>query len=318
MLEAWRSDSPERYTYHSNFRQAHSQRNSPTRHSSLSPERFQLAKPPGGSQRRVSLSRYQARSQASSLGSSQLPSYGPSPNTSGRSSPTHGRGSASRAVSPKRSTPSQMQQQKEDGSQYESYHASRSESQLSYKHSLDSEKLYKNLETISRRGSTAVHQKCYEGSKVSPLTRTAVNSSANTLSCNSGIVSPSQNDYSCNRPIPQADPLDSRLSPHQNSWKGSVNSLLSLPQTHCSTASRRSADSPSHVGSLSLAAITETDKDPERKISLRVDRSGSNKRRGMESLLISEPKKTVEELEEVCSEYSLTESQAEIYIKKKR
>lgn len=319
MLEAWRSDSPERYTYHSNFRRPHSQRNSPTRHSSLSPDRFQSAKPAVEGQRRVSLSRCQARSQASSLGSSQLTSYGPSQNTSGRSSPTRRKGStSSRTASPKRSTPSQRQQQREDEFQHDSRHASRRESQLSYKHSLDSEKLYKNLESISCRGPTAVHQICYDGSKGSPLTRTAVNSSANTLSCNSGNVSPSRNDYSCNSHTPQGDPLDSRLSPYQNSWKGSVNSLLSLPHNHCSTASRRSADSLSHGGSLSPAAITETDKDPERKISLGADRSGSSKRRGMDSLLISEPKKTTEELEEVCSGYSYTMKVRLKYINKKR
>lgn len=307
MLEAWRSDSPERYTYHSNFRRPHSQRNSPTRHSSLSPDRFQSAKPPVGGQRRFSLSKCQARSHASSLGSSQLPSYGPSRNTSGRSSPTRRREStSSRTASPKRSTPSQRQHQREHVSQRESHHASRSESQLSNKHSLDSEKLYKNLESISCHGSTAVHQKCYGGSKGSPLTRTAVNSSANTLFCNSGDVSPSRNGYSPNSHTPHGDPLDSRLSSYQNSWKGSINSLLSPPHSHCSTASRRSADSPSHAGSLSPAAIPETDKDPKRNISLRVDRSGSNKRRGMDSLLISEPKKTAEELEEVCPGYSCT------------
>lgn len=307
MLEAWRSDSPERYTYHSNFRRPHSQRNSPTRHSSLSPDRFQSARPPAGDQRRVSLSRCQARSHAPSLGSSQLPSYGPSRNTSGRSSPSRRRGStSSRTASPKRSTPSQRQQQSAHGSQRELHRASRSVSQLSNKHSLDSEKLYKNLESISRRGSTAISQKCYEGSKGSPLTRTAVNSSANTLSCNSGDGSPCRNVYSRNSHTLQGDPLDSRLSPYQNSWKGSVNSLLSPPHSHCSTASRRSADSPLHGGSLSPAAITETDKDPERNTSLRVDRSGSNKRRGMDSLLISEPKNNEEEVEEVCPGYSYT------------
>lgn len=307
MLEAWRSDSPERYTYHSNFRRPHSQRNSPTRHSSLSPDRFQSAKPPVGGHRRVSLSKSQARSHASSLGSSRLPSYDPSRNTSGGSSPTRRRGStSSRAASPKRSAPSQRQQQREHGSQRDSRHASRSESQCSNKHSLDSEKLYRNLESISRRGSTAVHRESSEGSKGSPLIRTAVNSSANTLSCNSGDASPSRNGYSRSSHTPRGDPLDSRLSPRQNSWKGSVNSLLSPPHSHCSAASRRSADSPSPGGSLSPAAITEPDKDPERNSSLRVDRSGSNKRRGMDSLLISEPKKTAEELEEVCPGYSYT------------
>lgn len=306
MLEAWRSDSPERYTYHSNFRRPHSQLNSPSRHSSLSPDRFQSAKPPVGGQQQVSLSRCQARSHASSLGSSQLPSYGPSRNTSGRSSPTRRRGStSSRTASPKRSTPSQRQQQREHGSQHESHHASRSESQLSHKHSLDSEKLYKNLESISRRGSTA-------------RTRTAVNSSANTLFCNSGDVSPFRNGHSRNSFAPQGDPQDSRLSPYQNSWKGSVNSLLSPPHSHCSTTSRRSANSPSRGGSLSPTAITETDRGPERNTSVRVDRSGSNKKRGMDSLLIAQPKKTADELEEVCPGYSYTLNVRLKYPKKKK
>lgn len=300
MLEAWRSDSPERYTYHSNFRRPHSQRNSPTRHGSLSPD-FQSAKPTVGGQQRVSLSRCQASSHTSSLGSSRLPSYGPSRNTSGRSSPTRRgrRGStSSRSASPKRCTPSQKQQQRGYGSHCESM----SESQLSNKHSLDSEKLYKNLESISRRGSTGGHQKCHGESKGTPPTRTAVNSSTNTLSCNSGDVSPYRNSYTL-----LGDRVDRRLSPYTNSRKGSVNSLLSPPPSHCSTASRRSADSASQGGSLSPAAITETDKDPERNTSPRVDRSGSNRRRGMDSLLISEPKKTAKELEEVCLGYSYPE-----------
>lgn len=298
MLETWRSDSPERYTYHSNFRRGpQSQRNSPTRHSSLSPERFQSVRPPSGGQRRLSLSRSRARSHASSRASSQLPSYGASRNTSGRSSPTRRRGStASRTASPTRSTPSQRQFQKEYEPQYVSRHTSRSASQLSNKHSLDSEKLYKNLESISRRGSAVVHRNSYEGSKGSPRTRTAVTSTANTLSRNSGDASPSRNCYSPNSHAPQGDPADCRLSPSQNSWKGSVNSLLSPPASHCSSASRRVADPLLHTGTLPPAAITETEKD----LSSRGDRSGSNKRRGMDSLLIPEPKKTTEELEEVC------------------
>lgn len=303
MLETWRSDSPERYTYHSNFRRGPpSQRNSPTRHSSLSPERFQSRRPSSGGQRRLSLSRSQARSHASSrASSSQLPSYGPSRNTSGRSSPTRRRGStASRTASPTRSTPSQRQFRKEYEHQYVPQHASRSESQLSNKHSLDSEKLYKNLESISRRGSGVVTRNSYEGSKGSPRTRTNQTSTGNTLSRNSGDVSPSRNCYSPNSHAPQGDPADSRLSPCQNSWKGSVNSLLSPPASHCSSASRRGADPLLHMGSLSPAAITETEKD----LSPRADRSGSNKRRGMDSLLIAEPKKTTEELEEVCPRYS--------------
>lgn len=303
MLETWRSDSPERYTYHSNFRRGPpSERNSPSRHSSLSPDRFRTAKPPVGSQRRVSLSRCQARSHASSRGSSQLPSYAPSPNTSGRSSPARRRGSvASRAASPTRCPPSRRQLQKEHQAPRQSHRASRSESQLSNKHSLDSEKLYKNLESISRRGSTVISRNSFEGSKGSPPSRTAVNSSVNTFSCNSGDVSPSRNCYSPNSQTPQGDPRDHRLSPSQRSWKGSAYSLLSPPPSHHPSTSRRGGETPLHGASLSPAAITGSDKDPEWNTGPRVGRSGSNMRRGMDSLLISEPKRTTEDLEEVCS-----------------
>lgn len=309
MLETWRSDSPERYTYHSNFRRGpHSQRNSPTRHSSLSPDHFHSSKPPMGGQRRVSLSRCQARSHASSShGSSQIPSYGPSRNTSGRSSPTRRRGSiASRTASPTRSAPSHGQLEKEYKATHESRRASRSESQLLNKQSLDSEKLYKNLEYISHCGSTVINQNTFEISKGSPLTRTAVNSLVNTLSCKSGDVSPSRNCYSSNSHTTMEDSIDHRLrlSPSQNSLKGSVSSLLSPPPSHYFSTSRRAAESPLHGASLSPAEITESDKEPEWSTSLRVDRTGSNKRRGMDTLLISEPKKTTEELEEVCPGYS--------------
>lgn len=299
MLETWRSDSPERYTYHSNFRRGPpSQRNSPTRHSSLSPDRFRTSKPPEGRQRRVSLSRCQARSHASSRGSSQLPSYAPSPNTSGRSSPARRRGSvASRAASPTRCTRSRRQLQKEHGAPRQSHPASRSQSQLSNKHSLDSEKLYKNLESISRRGSTVISRNSFEGSKGSPPSRAAGNSSVNTFSCNSGDVSPSRNCYSPHSQTPQGDPIDHRLSPPQRSWRGSAYSLLSPPPSHYPSTSRRGGETPLHVASPSPGS----DKDPEWNTGPRVDRSGSNMRRGMDSLLISEPKRTTEDLEEVCS-----------------
>lgn len=298
MLETWRSDSPERYTYHSNFRRgAQSQRNSPTRHSSLSPDGFRTAKAPVGSQRRVSLS----RCQASSRGSSQLPSYAPSPNTSGRSSPARRRGStASRAASPTRCTPSRRQLQKDHGDPRH-HRSSRSESQLSNKHSLDSEKLYRNLESISRRGSTVISRNSFEGSKGSPPSRTAVNSSVNTFSCNSGDASPSRTCYSPNSPTPQGDPIDHRLSPSQRSWKGSAYSLLSPPPSHYSSTSRRGGETPLHVASPSPAAVTGSDKDPEWNTGPRGGRSGSNMRRGMDSLLVSQPKRTTENLEEVCS-----------------
>lgn len=297
MLEIWRSDSPERYTYHSNFRRGpQSQRNSPTRHSSLSPDRFQPANPAGGSQRRVSLSRCSARSHASSHGSSQLPSYAPSRNTSGRSSPARRRGSvASRAASPTRCTPSRRPLQKEYEAPRKPRCASRSESQLSNKHRLDSEKLYKNLESISRRGSAVANRHLFDGSQGSPPSRAAAYSSVNTFSCNSGDVSPSRNSHSPNSHSPQGDPIDHRLSPSQHSWKGSTYSLLSPPPSHYSSTSRRGGATAAH------AASTGSDKDPEWNTGLRADRSGSSTRRGMDSLLISEPKKTTEEPEEVCS-----------------
>lgn len=265
----------------------------------MSPDRFRTA---AGSQRGVSLSRCQARSHASSRGSSQLPSYAPSPNTSGRSSPARRRGSvASGAPSPARCTPSRRQRQKEHEAPRQSQRASRSQSQLSHKHSLDSEKLYKNLESISRRGSTVVSRNSFEGSKGSPPSRTAVSSSVDTFSCNSGEVSPSRNCYSPHSQTPQGDPIDPQLSPSQRSWRGSAYSLLSPPPSHYPSTSRRGGETPLRVASLSPAAARGCEKDPEGNTGPRVDRSGSNMRRGMDSLLISEPKRTTEDLEEVCS-----------------
>lgn len=306
LQEVWRSESPERYTYHSNFRrETESERNSPTRHSSVSPDRYKLTESPVGTQRRSSLSRSQARSHASSHGSSQLPSHGPSRHTSGRSSPSRRRGST---ASPSRATPSRRRT--------DSYHlqngeydapkgfsrASRSPSQASNKHSLDSEKLYRNLESISRRGSSAIQQNSYDGSQASPRTRTAVNSSANTRSRNSREVSPPRNDYSTHSPTPQKDPYsrDSRLSPSQGSWQGSSHSVLSLPPSRGSSTSRRGADSQVLSGSPSHAAHTETDRGNEVNDKVSGDRSRSNMRRGMEALLISEPKKAAVDMEEVC------------------
>ncbi|XP_034739390.1 serine/arginine repetitive matrix protein 5-like [Etheostoma cragini] len=303
MQEIWRSESPERYTYHSNFRRgADSQNNSPTRHSSVSPDRYKIIEPPLGTRRKSSLSRSQAQSQASSHGSSPLPSRGLSQHTSGRSSPSRRRGSIiSRTVSPPRATPSHKHtdsfhlQNGEFDVQRRCSRDLRSPSQASNKHSLDSEKLYRNLESISRRGSSAIQQNSYEGSQTSPQTRTAVNSSANTHTRNSREVSPSRNGFSTHSHTPQRDPQsrDSRLSPYQGSWQGSSHSLLSHPPSRCSSTSRRGADSQMLGGSLSHVAITETD----HKVSS--DRSRSNIRRGMEALLISEPKKAAVEVEEV-------------------
>ncbi|XP_038569853.1 TRIO and F-actin-binding protein-like [Micropterus salmoides] len=306
MLEAWRSESPERYTYHSNFRRGtDSQRNSPTRHSSVSPDRYKLSDSAVGTQRMSSLSRSQAQS---SHGSSQLPSHGPSRHTSGRSSPSRRRGSiATRTASPSRATPSHRRtdsfhlQNGEYDAQKKYSLESRSPSQASNKHSLDSEKLYRNLESISRRGSSVIQQYSYEGSQASPRTRTVVNSSANTHTNNSRDVSPPRNSYSTHSHTPQRESYsrDSRLSASQGSWQGSLHSLLSLPPSRGSSASRQGATSQVPGGSLSHVAVTETDKADEGNNKVSSDRSRSNIRRGMEALLISEPKKAAVEVEEV-------------------
>lgn len=303
MQETWRSDSPERYTYHSNFRRGTaSQRNSPTRHSSVSPDRYRLAEPAVGTQRRMSISKTQARSQSTSHGSSRLPSHGPSRQTSGRSSPTRRRGSIiSRTSSPSRAAPSHRRidslhllNGKYDMPKKEGSRESRSPSQSSNRHSLDSEKLYRNLESISRRGSSAIHTNSYEGFKASPRIRTAVNSSVNTRSCNSRELSPSRNSYSS----PQQDPRDNRLSASLSSSRGSSHSEHSRPLSGGSSASRCAAD-PQVLGSLSCVAVTETDKGLAGSNAASGVRSKSNVRRGMEALLISEPKKATVETEEV-------------------
>ncbi|KAG7238441.1 hypothetical protein INR49_030948, partial [Caranx melampygus] len=307
MQEQWRSESPQRYTYHSNFRRGtDSERNSPSRHSSVSPDRYRLTQSAVGPQRGSSLSRAPARSHASSHGSSQLPSHGPSRRTSGRSSPSRRRGSvASRTGSPSRATPSHRRtdslhlQNGDYDAQRGCSRETRSPSQASNKHSLDSEKLYRDLEFISRRGSSTNQQHSYEGSQVSPRTRTTVNSSANTHSRNSREVSPSRNGYNMRNHSSRREPhsRESRLSPSQGSWQGSAHSLLSLAPSRGSSASRRGADSQVLGGSVSHVAVTETDcTEGSSKVS--GDRSRSNIRRGMEVLLISEPKKEAEETEE--------------------
>ncbi len=309
MQAAWRSESPERYTYHSNFRRgAHSERNSPTRHSSVSPDRYKLTEPPAGAQRRSSLSRSQARSYASSHGSSQLPSHGPSQHTSSRSSPSRRRGSvASRTTSPSRATLSHRHTDSLhlQNSEFDALRGlsreSRSPSQASNKHSLDSEKLYRNLESISRRGSSAIQKNSYEGSQASPRTRTAGHSSVNTHSHNSREVSPPRNGYNTRSHTPQEEPhlRENRLSPSQGSWQGSAHSLLSLPPSRGSSTSRRGVDSQMLGGLQSHVSITETDKDNEGNNAVCGVRSRSNMRRGMEALLLSEPKKAAVEVEEV-------------------
>lgn len=301
MQETWRSESPQRYTYHSNFRAGNdSQRNSPTRHSSVSPDRYKLTEYPVGPHRGSSLSRTQAQSQASSHGSSRLPSHAPSRHTSGRSSPSRRRGSvASRTMSPSRATPSHRRA--------DSFHLrnddynlakgcgreSRPSSQASNKHSLDSEKLYRNLESISRRGSSAVQQHSREGSQASPRTRTAANSLGTTRTRNSREESPSRSGYGTNSHTPQSDlhSRSSRPSPPQESWQGSSHSLLVLPHSRGSSTSTRGAEYQVLDGPTSHVATTETDKCNKENNMLTGDRSRSNMRRGMEVLFISEPKK---------------------------
>lgn len=300
MQECWRSESPERYTYHSNFRRgADSERNSPTRHSSVSPDRYKLIEPPVVTQRRSSLSRSQARSHSTSHGSSQLPSRGPSRQTSGRTSPSRRRESViSQTVSPSRATSSHRLSnsphlQNGDFDAQRGYSRdSRSPSQASNKHSLDSKRLYRNLESLSRRGSSTIQKNSNEGSQASPRTRTAINSSANSLSHNSREVSPPRNGYS----------VQSKLSPSQGSWQGSSHSLLSLPPSRGSSSSRhqlRGVESQMLGGSLSPVSPTETDKYNKGIINTSGDRSRSTVRRGMDALLISEPKKEAVEVEEV-------------------
>ncbi|KAK1886941.1 TRIO and F-actin-binding protein [Dissostichus eleginoides] len=310
LQEIWRSESPERYTYHSNFRRgADSQNNSPTRHSSVSPDRYKLAESPVGSQRKSSLSRSQARSHSTSHGSSPLPSHGLSRRTSSRSSPSRRRGSTtSRAASPSRVTPSHRSSDSlhlkngDYDAQRRCSRDLRSPSQASNKHSLDSEKLYRNLESISRRGSSAIQHNSYEGSQSSPRTRTAFNSSANSRTRSSREVSPSRNGYSTHSHTPQREPpsRDSRLCPSQGSWQGSAHSLLSIPGSRGSSTSRRGTDSQLLGASLSHVAIAESDISHVRNDNqVSGDRSRSNIRRGMEALLISEPKKAAVEEEEV-------------------
>ncbi|XP_029019629.1 myosin phosphatase Rho-interacting protein-like isoform X2 [Betta splendens] len=309
MQETWRSESPQRYTYHSNFRPGgDSERNSPTRHSSVSPERYKLAEYPAGAQRGGSLSRSQARSQASSHGSSRRPSHAPSGHTSGRSSPCRGRGSnASRARSPSRATPTRRRadsfhlQSDDCSSRKACSRASGTPSQASNKHSLDSEKLYRNLESISRRGSSAVQQDSREGSRASPRTRTAANSLGTTHAHNSREESPSRSGYGTNSHTPQRElhSRSSRPSPSQESWQGSSRSLLSLPHSRGSSTSRRGVDYKALGGSLPQDAATETDRGNKENEVVNGGRSRSNLRRGMEVLLISEPKKAAVDAEEV-------------------
>ncbi|MED6273778.1 hypothetical protein CHARACLAT_009924 [Characodon lateralis] len=263
MQATWRSESPQRYTYHSNFRQGtDSERNSPTRHSSLSPDRYRLSESPVEPRRGSSHCRSQAR--ASLQGSFQIQSNCASRHTSGRSSPSCRRGSMAsyNALAHRRTDSFQLQ-----SGEYEDHKIcskeSRSLSQASNKHSLDSEKLYRNLESISHCRSSAVRQISYEGSQASPQSRTALSSLANTLSHNSREVSPSRNGYSPQSHVSLREPdlRDKRLSQSQGSWQGSSHSLPNLPSSHGSSSSRREgAGSHILVGSPSHVAVTDSHK----------------------------------------------------------
>lgn len=271
--------------------------NSPTRHSSVSPDRYKLAEPPVHSQRRIPMCQGRARSQSSSYGSTRLPTRGPSGQTSGRSSPTRRRGSAasrmsspSRAIATHRRVDSSPSQNSDYDSRKGRGQGSRSPSRASNQHSLDSEKLYRNLESISRRGSSAALHNSKRSSQASPQHRSAVNSSVNTRSCNSRELSPPRNGYSS----PQQDfyPRDNKASASLSSWRGSSHSVVSHEASRGSSASRCGTG----TRALGLGSrVADTD---HSSTTIAV-RSPSNVRRGMDALLMSEPKKVTVEAEEV-------------------
>nr|XP_057941936.1 myosin phosphatase Rho-interacting protein-like [Doryrhamphus excisus] len=270
MQDSWRSESPQRYTYHSNFRRgADSLRNSPTRHSSASPDRYRRS-----DNRMRSLSRSGTRCNAASQ------------HTSGRSSPSRRQGSfASRAASPSRLTPSHQCFFQNEG--YESQRGcsreSRRPSQTSNKHSLDSERLYRNLESISRRASSSTfYQNTNKGSQRTPQSREA---------------SPCRNGSHSRTSQRELSSRDSRHSVSPGSWKGSSQSVLSIPVSCGSSTSKQGVCSQESAVSPLHAAIVETDKGADETITLSGDRSRSSVRRGMEALLLSEPKRTAQELE---------------------
>lgn len=290
--DSWRSESPQRYTYHSNFRRGiDSETNSPTRHSSVSPDRHKLLESSLGKQRGSSLSRSQSRSCVRS----QLPSHAPSRHSSRCSSPPRRRPSEGQTAR----RPDSYHLQNGDYSAHKGgSRESRRPSLSSHKHSLDSEKLYKNLESISHRSSPSLQQKSYEGSHPSLVSRTAINSASHTHTRNSREVSPSRNGYGTHSNTTQreSESRGSRLSPSQGSWQGSSHSLLSNPASQGSLASMCNVDSYMLGGPVSHVTATGS---PDRN-QLISDRSRSSGRRGMDALLISEPKKTSEVVEEVC------------------
>ncbi|KAG7233834.1 hypothetical protein INR49_006537 [Caranx melampygus] len=158
MQEQWRSESPQRYTYHSNFRRGtDSERNSPSRHSSVSPDRYRLTQICCGTPERElplqgsgqvscliswlisapiswSFSAYIRQVQSfSQKGVCCLPDW-----LTSRATPSH------------RRTDSLHLQNGDYDAQRGCSRETRSPSQASNKHSLDSEKLYRDLEFISR------------------------------------------------------------------------------------------------------------------------------------------------------------------------
>ncbi|KAK7929987.1 hypothetical protein WMY93_006382 [Mugilogobius chulae] len=283
MQDSWRSESPQRYTNHSNFRRgADSQTTSPTRHNSVSPDRHKSTESSVGHRRGSSISRGQSRSRVPSQHPSQHPSHTPSRYSSRCSSPSRRRPSISQAATPSHNRTANYNAQNGDYNvQNRSNRGSGTPSQSSHRHSLDSEKLYKNLEYISHRSSPPIQQRSCEGSS----NRTAVNSAVHTHTHNSRDNTP-QKEYGSR---------DSRLSPSQGSWQGSAHSFLSNPASRGSSTSLRNADTHLLGPEEPVSCVTDA---PEENRAYS-DRSRSSGRRGMDALLISEPKKTSEVVEEV-------------------
>ncbi|CAL8273561.1 unnamed protein product [Gadus morhua 'NCC'] len=350
--ETWRSESPQRYTYHSNFRgRGESLENSPSRHYSQSPERCRPTGSPPGSQSRGSQSRGQIHSNVPSHDPSRQPSHTPSGHASRRSSPSHAQSShvrsghesrlshapsghesrrsspsrgresiVSRSISTSRASPTSRARGDpvylpNGGSAPRGRsRESRRPSQTSSGHGLDSERLYRNLETLSRHGSLAGPPASYERS---PRSRTAVNSSADTLAGNSREVSPLRSGRGTHGHTPQTElhSRDSRpdcssrtrgrersgrseASPAEGSWRGSAHSVRSAAFSHGSSPPRRDAEP--HLLACppkSPTATTETDQGNESRVK-DGDRSKSKVRRGLDALLTPDPKPTPEELEE--------------------
>ena len=322
--ETWRSESPQRYTYHSNFRgRGESLENSPSRHYSKSPERCRPTGSPPGSHRPGSQSRGQIQSNVPSHDPSRQPSHAPSGHGSRRSSPSHGRESVvSRSISTSRASPARacgdpVYLPNGGSAPRGRSRESRRPSQSSSGHGLDSERLYRNLETLSRHGSLAGPPASYERSSRG---RTAVNSSSDTLAGNSREVSPLRSGRGTHSHTPRTE-LHSResrpeyssrtgdrersgrseASPPEGSWRGSAHSVRSAAFSRGSSPPRRDAEP--HLLARppkSPTATMETDRGNESSVK-DGDRSRSKVRRGLDALLTADPKPTPEELEEVSS-----------------